>query len=268
MPLIESPRARAAITGAILGGLIAVSLDIAGLIQITKIAGLSGILPGMILGGIIGMTRLRPALWLIAGALALLCAVVVYTPATRYLIAPLVRRDAMIPPKVDAIAALSGGATRDSAMSGESLDRLLSALQLARRTQASAVLVSREYVPGNSNAPSDRPDEMAFLAFAPPAIPVYTVDSVLSTRDEAVRMMRIARPHGWSSIALVTSPLHSRRACATFEAVGFKVTCVPSASRDLAIVNLTDPDDRLHAFRGWVYETAGTVKYKAKGWIK
>ena len=66
---------------------------------------------------------------------------------------------------------------------------------------------------------------------------------------------------------LVTSPFHTRRACRTFETVGLKVTCVPSDSRDIAIRRLAFPHDRLKAFGMWLYEAAGTIRYRQLGWI-
>ena len=65
----------------------------------------------------------------------------------------------------------------------------------------------------------------------------------------------------------MTSPFHSRRACETFEKVGIAVSCVPADSRDLAVLNLTGPDDRVRAFSMWSYELAGTLRYWLAGWI-
>ncbi|MFN2565563.1 MAG: YdcF family protein, partial [Gemmatimonadaceae bacterium] len=93
------------------------------------------------------------------------------------------------------------------------------------------------------------------------------VDSVFSTRDEAVRMRELARSLDISSVAVVTSPTHTYRACATFEKVGFAVTCVPSESRDVALGSLGDVTDRVRAFQLWLYEMAGLAKYRVRRWI-
>jgi uncharacterized SAM-binding protein YcdF (DUF218 family) len=66
----------------------------------------------------------------------------------------------------------------------------------------------------------------------------------------------------------VTAPLHSRRACATFEAVGFKVVCAPAVSRDNVVPAAETPRDRLRTFRSWLYETFATATYKSNGWIR
>ncbi|MEO5580967.1 MAG: YdcF family protein, partial [Gemmatimonadaceae bacterium] len=88
-----------------------------------------------------------------------------------------------------------------------------------------------------------------------------------TTREEAIAVARIARDRGWRSVILVTSPAHSGRACATFEKVGLLVSCAPSDSRDVALLALGNGEDRIAAFRLWVYETAGTLWYRRKGWL-
>jgi uncharacterized SAM-binding protein YcdF (DUF218 family) len=81
-------------------------------------------------------------------------------------------------------------------------------------------------------------------------------------------MRNIARPNRWGTLAVVTSPMHSRRACATFEAVGFKVVCVPAAVRGSGLYAGANAEDRLRAFRAWLYETFATASYKSRGWIR
>jgi hypothetical protein len=62
--------------------------------------------------------------------------------------------------------------------------------------------------------------------------------------------------------------MHTRRACASFEAVGFEVVCVPSRMRGAAgrIIS-PSPRFRLAAFGEWVYEVAGIAKYRTLGWV-
>ncbi|MEP6551569.1 MAG: hypothetical protein ABJB95_10315, partial [Gemmatimonadales bacterium] len=72
---------------------------------------------------------------------------------------------------------------------------------------------------------------------------------------------------GWKTLAVVSSPMHSRRACATFEAVGFKVICVPAAVRGSGLYSAANAGDRLRAFRSWLYETFATDTYRRRGWI-
>ena len=81
-------------------------------------------------------------------------------------------------------------------------------------------------------------------------------------------MKAIAQPRGWSTIALVTSPMHTRRACATFEAVGFKVVCVPADARESGLYEGSGAGDRLRVFGWWLYETFASSTYRRRGWIR
>ena len=65
--------------------------------------------------------------------------------------------------------------------------------------------------------------------------------------------------------AVVTSPLHSRRACATFEAVGFKVVCAPAGSREYVVPGALAPEDRLATFPRLIYEKFAAATYKSNG---
>jgi uncharacterized SAM-binding protein YcdF (DUF218 family) len=90
---------------------------------------------------------------------------------------------------------------------------------------------------------------------------------VRTTHDEALRTAEIARREGWRTVVVVTTPLHTRRACATFERAGLAVVCVPSEERTFALRHLDAPGDRLAAFGEWLYETLGWIKYRHLGWV-
>ncbi len=237
-----------------------------GVQQLIRIPNLALFLPAAVVGAVIGPTRLRPLLWIAAVPLAVIAVIVVYTPVVSVLAEPLVRRDAM-PARVDAIASLSAGLTSDGLMRGQTLDRLLSALLLAREGRARAVFVSQESREYEGRHISDAADLRLISQGFAPAVELIFVDSVVTTRTEALLMRAIARSRGWSTVAVVTSPLHTRRACATFEAVGFTVVCVPAASRDHS-PTARWPEDRLRTFRLWLYETFAAATYKSNGWTR
>lgn len=206
-------------------------------------------------------------LWIAAAIIAFLCIAVAYTPLVSTLAAPMVRRD-RIPSRVDAIAVLSMGFTPDGMMRSETLDRLLTGLTLAKRGVANALMVSRERRALDGKIVSDSADQETLLSLAKPAAQVIFVDSVFTTRTEALRMKSIARSRGWTTVAVVTSPMHTRRACATFEAIGFKVVCVPAAVRESGLYEGGNAQDRLRAFRSWLYETFASDSYRRHGWIR
>jgi uncharacterized SAM-binding protein YcdF (DUF218 family) len=224
-------------------------------------------IPAALAGAVIGATRLRALLWIGGGILAALCIVVGYTPLVTALAQPLVRRDPL-PPRVDAVAVLSMGLMPDGSMSAETLDRFLAGLSLARAGVAPAMLVSRERRSFGSTSVSDSADLQQVAALAADGIQVTFVDSVYTTRTEALRMKSIAQKKGWTTLAVVTSPMHTRRACATFEAVGLKVYCVPARVRSAGLAAGSNAEHRLHSFDSWLYETFATDTYRRRGWIR
>jgi uncharacterized SAM-binding protein YcdF (DUF218 family) len=254
--------ARHAIIGAIVGTLCAVVAHVLGVQQLLRRPDLVLYIPAAIVGAVLGSTRLRPLLLIAAGILALICIAVAYTPLVSAVARPLIRRDS-IPARVDAIAVLSAGFTNDGMMRRETLERLLSGLTLARRGLAPVMLVSME----RANKESDSADLQSVISLAGKESRTILVDSVTTTRTEALRMKAIARANGWQTLAVVTSPLHTRRACATFEAVGFRVVCVPSTVRGSGLIPGSIAEDRLRDFRSWLYETFATDSYRRRGWI-
>jgi uncharacterized SAM-binding protein YcdF (DUF218 family) len=148
----------------------------------------------------------------------------------------------------------------------QGLDRLIKAVELVKSGVAPVLVVTREErrIDGGKTATSA--DQQRIIALA--GIPhILSTVAVKSTHDEAMQIARLATNHGWKRIVLVTSPFHSRRACGTFEKAGLIISCVPSDSRDVAIRNLKFPSDRIQAFRMWLYETAGTLRYRQLDWL-
>ena len=258
--------ARDALVGGILGALCAVAAHVLGVQQLLRRPDVVFYIPAAFIGAALGVTRLRPLVVIAAGVIALVCIVVAYTPLVSAAARPLIRRDS-IPARVDAIAVISMGVTPDGMMRSETLDRLMSGLMLARRGLAPAMLVSLERQTLNGAYVSDSADLRNVTALLGAATPIIFVDSVTTTRTEALRMRVIARANGWATLAVVTSPMHSRRACATFEAVGFQVVCVPAAVRGSGLYPGSNAEDRLRAFRSWLYETFATDSYRRRGWI-
>ena len=259
--------ARQIASGAILGVLCAVAAYILGVQQLTRQAEISFLVPAAVIGGVIGATRLRPLLWIGGGLLAFLCLIVAYTPLVPAISRPLVRRDP-VSQRLDAVAALSAGVTPEGLLRSESLDRLLTGLDLQRSGAAPILMVSRERWRTGGRAVSDSADLANLVSLTGASSVVIFVDSIFTTRTEALRMKKIADAHGWRRLGVVTSPLHTRRACATFEAVGFQVVCVPAALRGSGLDPRSTPEDRFRGFRSWLYETFATNSYRRRGWIR
>jgi len=173
-----------------------------------------------------------------------------------------------LPERIDAIAALSAGVSADGLARSESLDRLLSAIELQRQGVAPTLMVSREHARLGRGMVTDSADLARIAGLTGSASSILFVDSVFTTRTEALQMKKIADARGWRRIAVVTSPMHTRRACATFEAVGFQVVCVPAQLRGSGMDPRSTPEDRFRGFRSWLYETFATDSYRRRGWIR
>jgi uncharacterized SAM-binding protein YcdF (DUF218 family) len=218
-----------------------------------------------LVGAALALTRLHGPLRWASMLLGALLVVVTATPAVRPLARGLVRRDAPAAggARPDAVVALSSGMTGEGLVAGDGIERLLSALELAKASGAPLVVTVTRPAPGRG--PTTEADQRRLAALA--GVPVLTVDPVFSTRDEAVQVAALARARGWRRVAVVTSPLHTRRACATFERAGLAVACAPSASRDVSLATLRGAAERLRAFRLVLYEAAAGALYRARGWI-
>ena len=129
-------------------------------------------------------------------------------------------------------------------------------------------MVSREAYIVDGRIVTSQADQERIVSLSPAALSNLVVVGVTrSTHEEAIRAREIIRARGWKRIILVTSPFHTRRACATFERVGVVVSCAASVSRDMAVKDLSAPDDRVKAFQVWLYEMLGSLRYRQLGWI-
>ena len=255
-------------SGAVLGALLWLAIMTLGFHSILHLPGAIGIGPAALLGGLLGISRFRMILWLGAGALAALFAVVAFTPLIVQPAQALIRSDPIPSPPltVDAVVVLSGGMTADGLLGPDGTERMLSGLRLAKAIGSPALVTTRIRTGASYEVSSDA-DQKKLVELLGPGLRHFIVTEVFSTRDEALRVRDLARQQSWARIAVVTSPSHSRRACGTFEKVGLRVTCAPAESREVAFRQLTDSGDRIEAFRMWIYEMAGTVNYRLKGWL-
>jgi uncharacterized SAM-binding protein YcdF (DUF218 family) len=227
--------------------------------------GSDGLLYAAIAGLIIGFTPLRKLLWIWAGLLMIALLVVGFAPIFDQSMRDWVRSDPdpLHPP--DAILVLSGVVFDDGHLGGDGVDRLLSGLALAEKWRKPLVIstVRPKGKPGISSAL----DQNRLIGLAGDSLELYRTDSVRTTHDEALALAVLGKEKGWHTIAVVTSPLHSRRACATVARTGFSVVCLPSESRQFALAPVGGSANRLPAFAAWIYERLGWIEYTWRGWI-
>jgi uncharacterized SAM-binding protein YcdF (DUF218 family) len=220
-----------------------------------------------LVGAVVGLTRAAIALWVATATALIAFCVIAMTPfVTRVLpTSAMVRQDNLPAQPLDAVVVLSGGITPDGMLVPEALARLLTGLALMRDSVAPVLVVTE---PRRSRTGvTAAADQARVRALIARPFPMLTVDSVHNTRDEGVNSWRLLQGSGARRIAVVTSPLHTRRACATFEEVGFVVTCVPAVSRVYSVTSADNGNDRLTLFREWLYERAAWAEYRLRGWV-
>ena len=260
-------RALSAAEGAVLGIAIWVVLLTLGIPWVFHLEGFAGLVPCAVVGAILGWLGWRRVTM---GALIALCLTVVVIAFTPIIVGPvssLVRNDPL-PAQADAVMVLSAGVNDDGTISPAAMDQLIKGMELVNRGVAPFLVVSREAYIINGRLVTSQRDQERILSLTPGGVS-RTINAGIthSTRDEAVRALALVRARGWKRIVLVTSPLHTRRACATFEKVGVVVSCTPSNTRAFALGALGSPMDRVRAFQVWLYEFAGTIRYRQLGYI-
>ena len=180
-----------------------------------------------------------------------------------------IRSDQLPARPLDAVVVLSGRVTGDTTIDPEAADRLLAGLELMKRGVAPLLVTTRDYNSVERDGLSSDVDQKRLIELAGLDTARWLiVDSVRNTHDEAVRSRAALAARGGQVIAVVTSPMHTRRACATFEAVGFTVYCEPARPRSYAARNPLGSFDWIGLFQEYLYERLGMVKYRVKGWVK
>ncbi len=107
----------------------------------------------------------------------------------------------------------------------------------------------------------------------PPTARVELLGACINTRDEAVKMVDLAKARGWKKIILVTSAWHLRRATPLFKKTGLEVipvgcdfqgTAALQAERRFTFVPRTSS---LVLLKLWLEETMGYAYYALRGWV-
>jgi uncharacterized SAM-binding protein YcdF (DUF218 family) len=216
----------------------------------------------------LGFLRIGPrVLFVVDGALFCVYLVVALSQVVSGPASKWVRADSLPPRPFDAVVVLSSGVRPDSSIDVDAVDRMLTGLALVKAGAAPRLITTRTEVEFNGHSASSDPDQLRLIRLAGVEAGWTVVDSVYSTRDEAVRIAQRLLPSGPKTIAVVTSPMHTRRACQVFEAVGFRVYCVPAREHEFRTWHPKSPSDRLAASREYLYERLGMVKYRWKGWL-
>jgi uncharacterized SAM-binding protein YcdF (DUF218 family) len=232
-----------------------------------KTADTAGVLMFGLFGIAISLSRIGDALLATLAIAALIVLVVTQTPLSDAVGSRWIRSDAFPDSGVAAVVVLSAAVNPNETISSEALDHLITGLELTGAGKAPMLVTTtvRQRFPGR--AVSSEADQSRIVALFGRQIRWIRTPPGRSTRDEAVNVANLLLPSRAMRIAVVASPMHTRRACSAFEAVGFVVTCVPARIRSAGGVSAASPKDRLVVFGNWVYEVAGIAKYRIRGWV-
>lgn len=223
----------------------------------------------ILIGAILGAIGLGRFLTGAAVATIALLLLVSWVPFFGGLARGYIRSDSLPAGPADAVIVLAAAVSTDARLSPSAVDRLLEGIRLLKSGAAPRLVVSRVWAterPADLIS-SDR-DQRELISLLGSTVELHLLDSVGSTRLEAERARSLFDRRQWTTAVVVTSPVHTRRACAAFEAVGLVVTCRASADRTVAITTQRSAGDRTEAFSQWIYETLGWWKYRVKGWIR
>lgn len=265
----EPPRSRwnDFLTGAAVGalaGLIVKELDLTTVISFWgERAPL--VVTAALVGALAWLTRLRTLVGLTATSLALLWLAVAFTPLTPWMADGLERRDER--EKADAVFVLASGLQRDGELTTSSMSRLVRGLELIGEGRSSRLILTEL----GAKYPRYRSAAEELIENLGLEVEVISVGPVRNTHDEAVLVSEKVRALGLERIIVVTSPSHTRRACAVLESEGVTVTCIPAQQIRFDFDNLDDSyelDNRLESFSSLLHEHVGLVYYRMRGWIQ
>ncbi len=120
-------------------------------------------------------------------------------------------------------------------------------------------------------APESDAYRSALLALGVPATRIIAESESFNTHDEAVLIKPILRAHDAERFVLVTSPLHMRRAVATFEAQDLHPIPSPTplyADRARVPFPLLPDEAAFEVSDSAVYEWLASAYYWSRGWTR
>lgn len=229
----------------------------------------AGVLLFGLAGLVIGVTRFHRGLSVILALAAAVVVVVTQTSVSNVVASKWIRNDQFPDSAVQAVVVLSAALNPNGTISSEALDHLITGIELVRVGKGDVLVTTTVERPFHTGLVTSALDQSRIVALAGVQARWIRTPPVNSTRDEALRSAELLLPRGIQRIAVVAAPMHTRRACSAFEAVGFDVICVPGRARSPGGGDPGPwPADRLNVFGEWVYEVVGMTKYRANGWLR
>ena len=184
---------------------------------------------------------------------------IAYTPLCAWISPAFIQRDGNA--NADAVYVLTSNARRGE-LNPASTSRLSHGLRLVRDGWAPRLVISE--LPGRNRGYAEA--AARFVRESGLEADLVILGPASNTRKEAVEVAKAARERGWKRILLVTSPMHTRRAVATFARAGVDALSSPAAEVEFD-ESLERPADRLGGFGKIGYESLAFVYYWLRGWV-
>jgi uncharacterized SAM-binding protein YcdF (DUF218 family) len=259
---------QSALFGAAAGALVMIALALSGIPLHSGRPTILAVLLFTVTGAVLGSFGSPRLIGWTAVAAAGVAALLTLSPMLDGRIERWVRRDAIPAQPLDGLVVLSSGMTATGRLDPEGVERLLSAMYVVAAHHPSMLITTRIVDTIDGRAISTDADQREIIGSQMDTARWRIVAPVYSTHDEALRTASVLAPDKARLLGVVTSPLHSRRACQTFEGVGFRVACLPADSRAFTPGRLRAGGERFKAFVSWFYEQLAMMKYRRNGWIR
>ncbi|MEN3942056.1 YdcF family protein [Prosthecobacter sp. SYSU 5D2] len=153
-------------------------------------------------------------------------------------------------------------------------DRLATALSMAASGMAPILVIGGGGYKQDGQMHSEADAILDFLKrFPDQSFESISLGTCANTRDEALKVAKLARDREWKKVVLVTSASHMPRSVATFAKAGVPVVPVPC--HYMSSYNQIGEGSWLHLpyrgsfdlFDSWFHETIGTWIYRWRGWL-
>jgi uncharacterized SAM-binding protein YcdF (DUF218 family) len=252
------------LVGAAVGALAGMIVDSLGFGAIGSYWGDQGpaVVIGAALGALAWRTALRSLVAATAAALSAIWLAVAFTPLVTSLAADATRSDPLR--RADAVFVFASGIQPSGNLTSVAMSRIVHGLEVVAQGMAPTLVVSdlRPPYPSYDGATKRLRDRLGVKG------DVVAIGGATNTRDEALALARLCSERGWKRVIGVTTPYHSRRACAAVEATGIEVVCSPSAETRYDPDALERSTERRLAFTDIVHERIGLWLYRRRGWIE
>lgn len=192
---------------------------------------------------------------------AAVCLVVFYTNAVWRVAAPL--RMSSPPTHADAIVVFAGGVGENGKAGGGTPERLNEAVALYRDGYAPYMVISSGYVYSFKEAESMR--DLA-VAQGVPASAIVLEERATNTYQNVVFSKEILRDHKSTSILLVSSPYHMRRALMVWHKLAPNIAVTPTPPPRSQFYDHTR-GATFEQLRSILYEYLAIFGYWRRGWI-